>query len=35
MHLRYDEDFVEAAVFLCTTGRRKGISVAANRTLQS
>ena len=26
MHLRYDEDFVEAAVFLCTSGRRKGIS---------
>jgi hypothetical protein len=26
MHLRYDEDFVEAAVFLCTSGQRKGIS---------
>ena len=26
MHLRYDEDFVEAAVFLCTSGRRRGIS---------
>jgi hypothetical protein len=26
MHLRYDEDFVEAAVLLCTTGRRKGVS---------
>ena len=25
MHLRYDEDFVEAAVFLCTSGRRKGV----------
>ncbi len=26
MHLRYDEDFVEAAVHLCTTGRRNGVS---------
>src|SRR5215831_2505710 len=26
MHLRYDEDFVEEAVRLCATGRRKGIS---------
>ncbi len=26
MHLRYDEDFVEAAVILCATGRRRGIS---------
>jgi hypothetical protein len=26
MHLRYDEDFVETAVFLCTSGRRRGIS---------
>ena len=26
MHLRYDEDFVEAAVRLCSTGRRKGVS---------
>ncbi len=26
MHLRYDEDFVEAAVFLCASGRRKGIA---------
>ena len=26
MHLRYDEDFVEAAVFLGTSGRRRGIS---------
>jgi hypothetical protein len=26
MHLRYDEDFVEEAVLLCTTGRRKGVS---------
>jgi len=26
MHLRYDEDFVEAAVLLCTTGRRKRAS---------
>jgi hypothetical protein len=25
MHLRYDEDFVEAAVFLCASGRHKGI----------
>lgn len=24
MQLRYDEDFVEAAVFLCASGRRKG-----------
>ena len=24
MHLRYDDDFVEAAVFLCTSGRRPG-----------
>ena len=24
MHLRYDDDFVEAAVFLCTSGRRAG-----------
>ncbi|MBL9139018.1 MAG: hypothetical protein JNK85_24335 [Verrucomicrobiales bacterium] len=26
MELRYDEDFVEAAAFLCTSGRRKGVS---------
>jgi hypothetical protein len=26
MNLRYDEDFVEAAIFLCSTGRRQGIS---------
>ena len=26
MRLRYDEDFVEAAVLLCATGRRKGAS---------
>lgn len=26
MRLRYDEDFVEAAVFLCATGGRKGIA---------
>jgi len=26
MHLRYDEDFVEAAVTLCAAGRRKGVS---------
>ena len=26
MELRYDEDFVEAAVFLCTSGRRKGVA---------
>jgi hypothetical protein len=26
IHLRYDEDLVEAAVVFCTTGRRKGIS---------
>jgi len=25
MELRYDEDFIEAAVFLCTSGRRKGV----------
>lgn len=25
MQLRYDEDFVEAAVFLCAGGRRKGV----------
>jgi len=25
MELRYDEDFVEAAVFLCTSGRRSGV----------
>ncbi len=25
MHLRYDDDFVEAAVFRCASGRRKGI----------
>jgi len=25
MQLRYDEDFVEAAVFLCVCGRRKGV----------
>jgi len=25
MQLRYDEDFIEAAVFLCTNGRRKGV----------
>lgn len=25
MHLRYDEDFVEAAVFQCVSGRHKGI----------
>ena len=24
MHLRYDDDFVEAAVFLCASGRRPG-----------
>ena len=24
MHLRYDDDFVEAAVFLCASGRRRG-----------
>lgn len=26
MELRYDEDFVEAAAFLCTSGLRKGVS---------
>ncbi len=26
MHLHYDEDLVEAAVLLCTAGRRKGVS---------
>src|SRR5689334_8636015 len=26
MHLRYDEDFIEEAVLLCASGRRKGIS---------
>jgi hypothetical protein len=26
MRLRYDEDFVEEAVLLCATGRRKGVS---------
>ena len=26
MHLRYDEDFLEAAVGLCAGGRRKGVS---------
>lgn len=26
MHLRYDDDFVEAAVFLCASGRRPGSS---------
>ncbi len=26
MQLRYDEDFVEAAAFLCTSGRRKDVS---------
>lgn len=26
MELRYDEDFVEAAAFLCTSGRRKGVA---------
>ena len=25
MQLRYDEDFIEASVFLCTSGRRKGV----------
>lgn len=25
MQLRYEEDFIEAAVFLCTSGRRKGV----------
>lgn len=25
MQLRYDEDFIEAAAFLCTSGRRRGI----------
>lgn len=25
MQLRYDEDFIEAAVFLCASGRRKGV----------
>ena len=25
MELRYDEDFIEAAVFLCASGRRKGV----------
>jgi hypothetical protein len=25
MQLRYDEDFIEAAVFLCAAGRRKGV----------
>ena len=25
MQLRYDEDFIEAAAFLCTSGRRKGV----------
>jgi hypothetical protein len=25
MHLRYDEDFIEAAAFLCASGRRKGV----------
>ena len=25
MHLRYDDDFVEAAVFLCASGRRPGV----------
>ena len=25
MQLRYDEDFIEAAVFLCTSGRRKSV----------
>lgn len=25
MHLRYDDDFVEAAVFLCASGRRTGV----------
>jgi hypothetical protein len=27
MHLRYDEDFVEEAVRLCATGRRKGVAL--------
>ncbi len=26
MELRYDEDFVEAAAFLCTSGRRSGVT---------
>jgi hypothetical protein len=26
MHLRYDEDFVEAAVMLCTSGRRSSVA---------
>lgn len=26
MQLRYDEDFIEAAAFLCTSGKRKGVS---------
>ena len=25
MQLRYDEDFIEAAAFLCTSGRRKDV----------
>ena len=25
MKLRYDEDFIEAAIFLCASGRRKGV----------
>ena len=25
MQLRYDEDFIEAAVFLCASGRRTGV----------
>jgi len=25
MHIRYDDDFVEAAVFLCASGRRPGV----------
>jgi hypothetical protein len=26
MHLQYDEDFIEAAAFLCASGRRPGVS---------
>ena len=25
MELRYDEDFIEAAVFVCASGQRKGV----------
>src|SRR5215510_5441083 len=28
MQLRYDEDFLEAAAFLCASGRRKGLPSA-------